>query len=182
MNQPEKDGYRSLRGWRGFFIIGAIIAAAIGLVLLIKWLRRNGSGLFRGQRGFTLIETLVGLAIFAAIGVAVLNGLSTGYKSMSISQERTYAESLAKSQVEYIKNQNYISVVNYGTGDPPKLYQVIDIPAHLSALGYAVEINAPELIQVAGISGYELQDITIKVNYNGTTKLTITFYRTGLAL
>lgn len=145
--------------------------------------RRKGRfGLWRGQRGFTLIETLVGVAIFAAISVALLNGLSTGDKSLGISQERTYAESLAKSQVEYIKNQNYISVVNYDPNNPAKSYGVIAIPAYLAGAGYTVEISPPEIVEVAGISGYELQGITIKVKHHGSGKLVIIFYRVGLAL
>jgi len=132
------------------------------------------------QQGFTLIETLIGVALLGAIGVALFSGLSTGYKSQAISQERTYAESLAKSQVEYIKDQEYISVVNYDPGFND--YQVIDIPAHLAAVGYSVEINAPETVDVAGASGYEIQGITIKIKYQEATKLTIVFYRTGLAL
>ncbi|MFC2020638.1 type II secretion system protein J [Chloroflexota bacterium] len=134
------------------------------------------------QKGFTFIETLVGVAIFAAIGVALMSGLSTGYKSLEISQERVYAEGLAKSQVEYIKAQDYISVVNYDANDPAKRYAVIDIPAHLAAVGYSVEINAPETVDVVGISGYEVQGITIKVKHDGSGKLAITFYRTGLSL
>ncbi len=137
------------------------------------WLR-----LHQGQRGFALIETLVGIAIFAAIGVALMSGLSTGYQSLAISQERTYAESLAKSQVEYIKAQDYISVANYPTDGP---YYVIDIPAHLAA-GYTVEVNPPETVEDAGVSGYELQSITIKVKHHGSGKLVIVFYRAGLAL
>ena len=133
----------------------------------------------QGQRGFTLIETLVGLAIFAAIGVALMSGLSTGYESLAISQERTYAESLAKSQVEHVKSQEYISVANYGA---PDVYEVIDIPVHLAGAGYAVEINPPEIIQPAGASGYECQSVTIKVKYHDSAKLTITCYRVGLAL
>jgi prepilin-type N-terminal cleavage/methylation domain-containing protein len=155
---------------------------SVGVVILMRrpvklWLR-----LQQGQKGFTLIETLVGVAIFAAIGVALMNGLSTGYKSLEISQERTYAEGLAKSQVEHIKAQDYISVVNYDPNDPVKRYAVIDIPAHLVAVGYSVEINAPEIVQAAGVSGYELQSITIKVKRDGSGILVITFYRTGLAL
>jgi len=137
--------------------------------------------LLREQSGLTLIETLVGLAIFAAIGVALMNGVSTGYKAVGISQERTFAESLAKSQVEYIKAQDYISVANYGTGDPPKLYQVTDIPAPLAAAGYSIEISPPEIVEDAGASGYELQSIAIRVKHHGATKLAIIFYRTGLA-
>lgn len=155
---------------------------SVGVVILMRRLGEKSLGVFRRQKGFTFIGTLVSVAVFAAIGVALMSGLSTGYKSLVISQERTYAEGLAKSQVEHIKAQDYISVVNYDPNDPAKRYAVIDIPAHLAAGGYSVEINAPEIIQAAGVSGYELQSITIKVNHHGATKLTIIFYRTGLAL
>lgn len=134
----------------------------------------------REQKGLTLIETLVGLAIFAAVGVALMNGLTAGYKNVDVSQERAYAESLAKSQAEYIKAQDYISVANY---DPGVLeYQVIDVPTQLAAAGYSVEVSPPEIVEVAGASGYELQSINVQVKHHGATKLTIIFYRTGLAL
>ncbi len=134
--------------------------------------------LFREQKGFTLIEVLVGVAIFAVIGVALMSGLSTGYKSLAISQERTFAEGLAKSQAEYIKDQGYISVLDYDPGVEGKYYVVIDIPAHLSGAGYTVEITvAEDPVYPAGVSGFELQSITVKVKRHGNVKLTITFYR-----
>ncbi len=148
----------------------------------MRWLGKGRFRFFQEQTGFTLIETLVGVALLAVIGVALMSGLFTGYKSLDISQERTYAESLAKSQVEYIKAQEYISVVHYDPNDPTKRYGIIAIPAHLAAAGYTIEIEPPIIVQPAGVSGYELQGITIKVNYHGATKLTIIFYRTGLAL
>ncbi|MFC1872786.1 type II secretion system protein J [Chloroflexota bacterium] len=141
------------------------------------WLR-----LHKRQRGFTLIEILVGVALFAAIGVVLMNGLFSGYTSLEISQEKIYTESLAKSQVESIKAQDYISVANYDPNDPAKRYAIIDIPAHLAAVGYSVEINAPETVDVAGVSGYESQSITIEVKRDGSEKFAITFYGTGLAL
>src|SRR4030043_1467303 len=146
---------------------------SVGVVVLMRqpvklWLR-----LHQVQKGFTLIETLVGVPIFAAIGVALMSGLYTGYKSMAVSQERTYAEGLAKSQVEYIKAQDYISVVDYDPNDPAKRYALIDLPAQLVAAGYSVEVNAPEIVAVAGVSGYEIQGITIKANCHGATKLTL---------
>ncbi|MFC1920493.1 prepilin-type N-terminal cleavage/methylation domain-containing protein [Chloroflexota bacterium] len=132
------------------------------------------------QKGFTLVEVLVSLGILAAVGVVLLNGLSAGYNSAGISKESTYAESLAKSQMEYIKSQDYISYINYVPGVLE--YEVIDIPDNLDSAGYTIEIGTPETIQPAGVSGHELQSITISVSYNGVVRLTVTFYRTGLAL
>lgn len=109
----------------------------------MKWLGKGRFRLFQGQNGFLFIEALVGLTIFAALSVALMSGLSTGYKSLDVSQERTFAESLAKSQVEYIKKQVYISVIRYDPDDSEKRYAVIDIPAHLTSVGYAVEITPP---------------------------------------
>jgi len=142
----------------------------------------------KSERGFTLVETLVSVAILGAIGVALIGGLSTAYSSLAVSQERTFAESLAKSQVEYIKSQTYISVLNYDSDDPAKRYDVIDIPADLTSAGYTVEISTPEYAisngenMTAGRAGFELQSITVNVKRYGSQKLTITFYRVGLAL
>jgi prepilin-type N-terminal cleavage/methylation domain-containing protein len=145
-------------------------------------LSKLSSRRFYLQKGFTLIEVLVGVAIFAAIGVALLNGLSAGYKSVGISRERVYAESLAKSQIESIKVQDYISVINYDNTDPEKSYKLIEIPAGMIETGYGIEIQPPQTIEFAGISGYELQSIAVRVFHNGDIKLTLIFYRTGLAL
>ena len=145
----------------------------------MTWLGKGSFRFFREQQGFALVETLVGLAIFAAVSVALLNGLSTGNKSLSVSQDNTFNDSLAKSQAEYIKDQVYISVVDYGN---PDVYQVVAIPADLAAAGYTVEIIPPETVEAAGISGFELQGITIKVKRHGSVKSTLTLYRTGLAL
>lgn len=137
---------------------------------------------FAGQNGFTLIETLVSVAILGALGVTLLLGLSTANKGVAISQERVIAENLAKSQFEHIKSQEYIPVDDYNPDDPAKRYEVIDVPANLAGAGYTLEVHPPELVTPAGAGGYELQSLTIMVKRNGSGKLTITFYRTGLSL
>ena len=61
----------------------------------------------RNEKGFTLIEVLIAVAILGIIGVAFLSGLATASKAVFIADERATAESLARSQMEYVKNQDY---------------------------------------------------------------------------
>lgn len=126
------------------------------------------------QKGFLLIEILVGLALMGIIAVGFTNGLSTTFKGVTVSQERVTAESLAKSQIEYIKIQDYTPVAEY---DPvTNCYELIDIPADLVAAGYTVEINPPEAIISEVI---ELQRITIAIKRNARGKLITSVYRVG---
>ena len=130
------------------------------------------------QKGFLLIEILVGLALMGIIAAGFLNGLSTTFTGVTVSQERVTAESLAKSQIEYIKVQDYIPVAEY---DPvTNCYELIDIPADLDAAGYTVEINplklAPGTIPSEVI---ELQSVTVVVKRNGEGKMSIEVYRVG---
>ena len=132
------------------------------------------------QKGFLLIEILVGLALMGIIAVGFTNGLSTTFKGVTVSQERVTAESLAKSQIEYIKAQNYIPVAEYGIGDPPKFYELIQISPDLVAAGYTVEINPPELAPGTIPSDViELQSVTVAVKRNGEGKMSIEVYRVG---
>lgn len=61
----------------------------------------------RKQRGFTLVEVIIALALLGVIAIAYLGGLATASSAILISDERTTAESLARSQMEYVKNQDY---------------------------------------------------------------------------
>ena len=142
----------------------------------MRLVRRGRCVVFRGQKGFLLIEILVGLALLGIITVAFLNGLSATAKGVSLSQERVSAESLAKSQIEYIKLQDYVLVADYNPDDPANRYELIDTPADLAAAGYSVEINPPETI-LSEAGGYELQNITVAVKRDGKGKLIVSIYR-----
>jgi prepilin-type N-terminal cleavage/methylation domain-containing protein len=63
---------------------------------------------FRGRsRGFTLIEVLIALALFAIIGIVFAGGLATASRAVLIADVRTRAESLARTQMESVKDQDY---------------------------------------------------------------------------
>lgn len=131
---------------------------------------------FPRQRGFMLIEILAGLAILGLIGAGILSGFFTTFKGIVVSQESVAAESLAKSQIEYIKTQHYISVADYNPDDPANRYDLIDIDADLLAAGYSVNITRPRLV-FSGNAGFELQSITLAVKRNDQGKLIIEIYR-----
>ena len=64
---------------------------------------------FQGRsRGFILIEVLIAIALLGIIVITFMSALSTSSKVLSIADERTVAESLARRQMEYVKNQGYI--------------------------------------------------------------------------
>ena len=63
--------------------------------------------MIKDERGITLIEVLIALAILGLVAVAFLSGLTTASRALIIADERTTAESLARSQMEYVKSQEY---------------------------------------------------------------------------
>ena len=130
----------------------------------------------RGQRGFSLIEILVGLAILTAIGVAFLNGLFTTSKAIMVSQESTITESLARSQMEYIKTQDYIPDANYKPSGLDS-YDPINVPPNLAGAGYSVEIDRPVVIISKAEAEFELQSITVVVKRGGEKAFTLSAYR-----
>jgi len=90
----------------------------------------------RGQCGLTLIETLISLSILGLVAGIFLSGMSVSSKAVMISQKRMSVESVAKSQMEYIMNQEYDG------NNPPEYEQLdeTDIPE-----GYEITIIAERL-------------------------------------
>jgi prepilin-type N-terminal cleavage/methylation domain-containing protein len=61
----------------------------------------------RGQRGFSLIESLLAVALAGILGVSLPSALSGANRATIINNEHTTAESLARSQMDYVQNQVY---------------------------------------------------------------------------
>jgi len=81
-----------------------------------------------------------------------------------VSQERVAAESLAKSQMESIKAQDYV--------DDATSYPKITIPPDLVDQGYAIDDPTVE-----DIHSSELQKITVTVTHNGDEVFTLVDYK-----
>jgi type II secretory pathway pseudopilin PulG len=62
---------------------------------------------FRSEKGITLLETVLALALMGIIGVAFLSGLGTTTTARALAEERVAAKILAETQMEHIKKQAY---------------------------------------------------------------------------
>lgn len=71
------------------------------------------------QRGYTLVEVIIAIAILGIIAIAFLGALATASTAIITSDERTSAESLARSHMEYVKDQDY--------SDIPWSYEITDL-------------------------------------------------------
>lgn len=111
-----------------------------------------------------MLEILIALAVMGVTAVIFLAGLATASRASAKADERTTAESLARSQTEYVKTLPYQTDANQYAVDPglviPESWTVL--PAAVTAL------HNPD----DGI-----QQMTITVQRNGATVLTINTYK-----
>lgn len=61
------------------------------------------------ERGFTLIEAIIALGLLGIIGIAFMTALATSSTAIIVSDKHATAESLARSEMEYVKSQDYYS-------------------------------------------------------------------------
>jgi prepilin-type N-terminal cleavage/methylation domain-containing protein len=63
----------------------------------------------RGRsRGFSMLEVVIAIGLLGIIAVAVLSALSAASLALVINDRRATAESLARTEMEFIRNQLYI--------------------------------------------------------------------------
>jgi prepilin-type N-terminal cleavage/methylation domain-containing protein len=90
----------------GLAMTGRRSAKRMKRVRLCNRLRKAFEG---HSRGFTLVEVLITVALIGVIAVAFFSFMSAAASALIHADERTIAESLARSQMEYVKNQGYNS-------------------------------------------------------------------------
>ncbi len=91
----------------------------------------------KNEKGFSLIEVVIALLLMGIIAIAVLSGLATASIALIIADERTTSESLARSQMEYVKNIDYV--------DGATSYPAASIPEEHIDAGYSATITASPL-------------------------------------
>ena len=125
---------------------------------------------FSDSGGTALLETVVALTIFAALGTAVLMGVRIAHTSGDIVEGHSIAESLARNQMEYVFSQSYVS--------PPGSYVSI---ADATDVSFAVEpafgVTAQALVYTEGdpsiVTDANIEKVWVTVTRNGQSILTL---------
>jgi len=145
-------------------------------------LRKLYQALRANSRAFTLIEVLIALAILGIVAVAFLSALTTASTALIIADERTTAESLTRTQLEYVKSQNYTSIdgaeATYATiGGIPPGYSVWG----LHKLGYQSYPSINYSYKSSAIQGvaWDSANCTAAENDTGLQIVTVIIYREG---
>ena len=117
-------------------------------------------GFFQEERGFTLVEVLVAVAILAVIGVVFMNAMTTSFRSVGIQDEQITADSLARTQLEIIKAADYA----------PTYEVTVEVPFQYSI----PPIESPYVLWdeendewVESVNDTKLQKITVRVSREG---------------
>ena len=102
--------------------------------------------IIKNQKGIAFIETLIALVLLGLIGAAFMVALSVSSKAIITSDELTTSESLARSQIEFIKQQPYDPAAAGGEGT---YYKIGNIPAGYTI--WSVDFNSNVVVAIVGV-------------------------------
>ena len=110
----------------------------------------------RDNRGFALLESVMAVTIFAALGTAVMVGIRTANINTEVVERQSIAEKLARNQMEYTFAQ--------GFAGPAGSYESIE-NATLANVQFTVESGYTVAVQpseyIASDTDIELVTVTI---------------------
>jgi prepilin-type N-terminal cleavage/methylation domain-containing protein len=91
----------------------------------------------KDEKGFNLMEVALAMVLMGGLAVLYLGYLATGSRAIFIADERATAESLARTQMEYVRQQDYDADLDH---DPPIYDTIPNIPD-----GFEISVNAERL-------------------------------------
>ncbi len=123
---------------------------------------------FSCEAGASFIETLVVLAVLGTVAVVFLNGITISSKAAFITDEQATAESLARSQMEWVQSN-----LNTPYVDGATVYSAATIPSGKDYISYSANITAGPAHAIED----GIQKITVIVKHSGGQVFTLEGYK-----
>jgi prepilin-type N-terminal cleavage/methylation domain-containing protein len=170
---PKYDESNSFKGRKGQ--VSAVISRSKRFELHRGPYRRSGKvrggnqqgGSMRGQKGLTLLEVVIAIAVLGILAVGFLSSLGTASKTLALTDERQTAKNLLEREMEYIRRQSLSPTLTYTTEGT--------LPAEYA--GYTV--LPPVALDITPAGGtVEMHEITLTVTRNGR-QFDLTDYKVG---
>jgi prepilin-type N-terminal cleavage/methylation domain-containing protein len=127
--------------------------------------------LFRGSsRGFSMLEVVIAIALLGIIAISVLSALQTAALALISADRRATAESLARTQMEWVRYCNYDYII--GEGHPeysldPQIETAL--PPNFTVDTTAIRLNK----DVDPDDDDGIQQITVTVSHEGLVVVTL---------
>ncbi len=128
---------------------------------------------FRGRsRGFSILEVVIAIALLGIIAVSVLSALQTAALAFIIADRRATSESIARTQMEYVRYSDYDDILEDGH---PEYYldPYITLPPDYSVVTTAIRLNKDEYPN----DDDGIQEITVTVSHDGRVVVTLEDYK-----
>jgi prepilin-type N-terminal cleavage/methylation domain-containing protein len=140
--------------------------------------------MMKSEKGFSLAEVMVAMVLMGIVAVAFLSAIGTASKAVLLADEQASAESLARSEMEYVKGQEYsvASPVSWSYELPSDTSPTGEFPSwwdeYPSSLPDGYEIY---VVTVSGEPYYDtdngIQKITVIVERDGKQLVILESYR-----
>ena len=88
-------------------------------MLNLRLLKIRKPGIVGSEKGFTLVEVVISIALLGIVTAGLFTGLSTTSKVLLQNDSRQTAKNLAETQMEFVKSQNYNLAGGYTTAPIP---------------------------------------------------------------
>jgi len=124
---------------------------------------------FRGSsRGFSMLEVVIAIALLGIIAVSVLSALQTAAMALISADRRATAESIARTQMEYVRYSDYDKILEEGHPQYD-LDPEITLPPDYSVETTAIRLNK----DVDPDDDDGIQQITVMVSHNDRVIVTL---------
>ncbi len=140
------------------------------------------------QKGQTLVEVLIAIVILGMVAVPFLTSLSVSSRAIMVADDKAAAESLVRSELEYVKESPYnftgFSYKIPATPNNPPPWDSSRIALDSCYAGYSVNVTGVPIDPDTGEAlanpqnDKHIQNITVVVYHENTSVLAMSTYKT----